>query len=228
MSRNGTRKGKPERRIKREPSARERSMSIRERRNGAPSPVERVAGNGLLIAGCFLAAARGRRRHGNRCRTRSPARPPSRSRPMLGAWKWARWYRPTRWRRGSKECVRTLQQSRQDSAIRMPARRTICCRGTVTPNGLFSPSPFRPARSDPAQHKLVIHGLVKQPLVFTINSLSRYPMVTRTAFPRVHRQLGADVLQRAVAGHRPGAARARFQRRMDRRAALDATWKRPA
>src|SRR6266481_1851806 len=47
-SRNGTRKGKLERRIKREPSARERSMSIRKRRDGAPSLVERVAGNGLL------------------------------------------------------------------------------------------------------------------------------------------------------------------------------------
>ena len=35
---------------------------------------------------------------------------------------------------------------------------------------------------DPAQHKLVIHGLVKQPLVFTLETLARYPMVSRMHF----------------------------------------------
>ena len=35
---------------------------------------------------------------------------------------------------------------------------------------------------DPAQHKLVIHGMVRQPLEFTLETLSRYPLVTRMAF----------------------------------------------
>ena len=35
---------------------------------------------------------------------------------------------------------------------------------------------------DPAQHQLVIHGLVKQPLVYTVDALARYPMVSRMAF----------------------------------------------
>ena len=35
---------------------------------------------------------------------------------------------------------------------------------------------------DPAQHKLVIHGMVKQPKVFTLDTLLRYPMVTRQHF----------------------------------------------
>jgi sulfane dehydrogenase subunit SoxC len=35
---------------------------------------------------------------------------------------------------------------------------------------------------DPDQHRLVIHGLVKQPLVFTLEALSRYPMTSRIAF----------------------------------------------
>ena len=35
---------------------------------------------------------------------------------------------------------------------------------------------------DPAKHKLVIHGMVRQPLEFTLESLSRYPLVTRMAF----------------------------------------------
>jgi sulfane dehydrogenase subunit SoxC len=35
---------------------------------------------------------------------------------------------------------------------------------------------------DPAKHKLVIHGMVRQPLEFTLETLSRYPLVTRMAF----------------------------------------------
>jgi sulfane dehydrogenase subunit SoxC len=34
---------------------------------------------------------------------------------------------------------------------------------------------------DPAQHKLVIHGMVKQPLVFSLDALERYPMVSASA-----------------------------------------------
>jgi len=55
--------------------------------------------------------------------------------------------------------------------------------GTVTPNGLhFSINHCGIPNIDPAQHKLVIHGMVKQPLEFTIDALMRYPMVTRKAF----------------------------------------------
>src|SRR5205823_730025 len=35
---------------------------------------------------------------------------------------------------------------------------------------------------DPAKHRLVIHGMVRQPLVFTVESLLRYPMESRMAF----------------------------------------------
>src|SRR5262249_61273156 len=35
---------------------------------------------------------------------------------------------------------------------------------------------------DAAQHGLVIHGLVRQPLVFTLDALARYPMVSRIGF----------------------------------------------
>ena len=56
-------------------------------------------------------------------------------------------------------------------------------------NGTFTPNPLHFVIShsgdpdiDPAQHRLVIHGLVKQPLVFTLDALHRYPMVSRMAF----------------------------------------------
>jgi len=32
---------------------------------------------------------------------------------------------------------------------------------------------------DPDKHRLVIHGLVRQPLVFTLDALARYPMASR-------------------------------------------------
>ena len=35
---------------------------------------------------------------------------------------------------------------------------------------------------DPSKHELVIHGMVKQPLVFTLNDLMRYPMETHIRF----------------------------------------------
>jgi sulfane dehydrogenase subunit SoxC len=55
--------------------------------------------------------------------------------------------------------------------------------GTVTPNGLhFTICHCGVPNIDPAKHKLVIHGMVRQPLEFTLETLSRYPLVTRTAF----------------------------------------------
>ena len=55
--------------------------------------------------------------------------------------------------------------------------------GMITPAALH----FVVARAgapdiDPDQHKLVIHGMVKQPLVFTLNDLMRYPMESHIRF----------------------------------------------
>jgi sulfane dehydrogenase subunit SoxC len=55
--------------------------------------------------------------------------------------------------------------------------------GTVTPNGLhFSINHGGVPNIDRAGHKFVIHGMVRRPLEFTLESLSRYPLVTRMAF----------------------------------------------
>ena len=55
--------------------------------------------------------------------------------------------------------------------------------GMMTPSGLhFERSHSGIPEIDPDQHRLVIHGLVKQPLVFTLETLSRYPMTSRIAF----------------------------------------------
>jgi sulfane dehydrogenase subunit SoxC len=55
--------------------------------------------------------------------------------------------------------------------------------GMITPSGLhFERSHSGIPEIDPDQHRLVIHGLVKRPLVFTVEALSRYPMQSRIAF----------------------------------------------
>ncbi len=35
---------------------------------------------------------------------------------------------------------------------------------------------------DPSKHELLIHGMVRQPLIFTVDSLMRYPMRTEIHF----------------------------------------------
>ncbi|MFD2739928.1 sulfite dehydrogenase [Sulfitobacter aestuarii] len=48
--------------------------------------------------------------------------------------------------------------------------------GIITPNGLcFERHHSGVARVDPAQHRLMIHGLVERPLVFTMEDLKRFP-----------------------------------------------------
>lgn len=56
-------------------------------------------------------------------------------------------------------------------------------RGTITPNGLhFEVHHGGRPELDPAQHVLMIHGLVERPLKFDLAALERYPMVSRVHF----------------------------------------------
>jgi sulfane dehydrogenase subunit SoxC len=55
--------------------------------------------------------------------------------------------------------------------------------GMITPNGLhFERSHDGVPDIDPDAHQLLIHGLVRRPLSFSLEALSRYPMVSRIAF----------------------------------------------
>ena len=55
--------------------------------------------------------------------------------------------------------------------------------GTITPNGLhFERHHAGIPDINPDAHRLLIHGLVKRPLVFTLEALMRYPMESRVAF----------------------------------------------
>ena len=55
--------------------------------------------------------------------------------------------------------------------------------GTITPSGLhFERHHNGVPQIDPAAHRLLIHGLVKKPLMFTVEALLRYPMTSRICF----------------------------------------------
>jgi sulfane dehydrogenase subunit SoxC len=159
-------------------------MSSRKRRDGASQPFEQVAGNGLLDRrallgrGIVLAGAMGA---GGAAITGAAAEPLQNDPWSLEMGSVIPAYQvPSRF---EKDVIRT--RSNPDNEFRNSHARTPhhLLQGTITPNGLF----FTIAHSglpdiDPAKHKLVIHGLVKQPLVYTVDALSRYPMVTRTHF----------------------------------------------
>ena len=85
--------------------------------------------------------------------------------------------------RYEKNVVRTLSNPNgefRNSHARTPHQLLS---GTVTPNSMhFAINHCGVPDIDPAKHKLVIHGMVRQPLEFTLESLSRYPLVTRMAF----------------------------------------------
>jgi len=55
--------------------------------------------------------------------------------------------------------------------------------GTITPNGLhFERSHSGIPDIDPDAHRLLIHGMVKRPTIFTLETLARYPMESRITF----------------------------------------------
>jgi sulfane dehydrogenase subunit SoxC len=53
---------------------------------------------------------------------------------------------------------------------------------------------------DPAKHRLVIHGLVKRPLSFSLDALARYPMVSRIQFLECSGNSGALMAPEPVQG----------------------------
>ncbi|HJU05379.1 MAG TPA: sulfite dehydrogenase, partial [Nitrospiraceae bacterium] len=55
--------------------------------------------------------------------------------------------------------------------------------GIVTPSALhFERHHNGVPTIDPAQHRLLVHGLVERPLIFTVEDLKRFPAVSRLAF----------------------------------------------
>jgi sulfane dehydrogenase subunit SoxC len=81
-----------------------------------------------------------------------------------------------------KEVLRKLpdQPAAFPTATRTPLQSLF---GSHTPNGLFFERHHAGVPAiDPAQHRLMVHGLVERPLVLTMKELKRFPAVSRSHF----------------------------------------------
>jgi sulfane dehydrogenase subunit SoxC len=82
-----------------------------------------------------------------------------------------------------KHVVRTLTNPNHEPRTSNARTPHHLLNGTITPNGLhFVVSRTGFPDIDPAKHRLVIHGLVREPKVFTLEALGRYPMESRISF----------------------------------------------
>ena len=85
--------------------------------------------------------------------------------------------------RFEEKVVRTLSNPKGETRTSHARTPHHLVNGTFTPNGLhFTIVHSGTPDIDPEKHRLVIHGLVKRPLVFTLDALARYPMVSRMTF----------------------------------------------
>ena len=83
-----------------------------------------------------------------------------------------------------REVTRTLIRSQPGTTGAGASRTPLeTLEGIITPSGLhFERHHNGVPAIDPAQHQLLIHGMVARPLIFTVASLLRYPMVSRIHF----------------------------------------------
>ena len=100
--------------------------------------------------------------------------------------------------------------------------------GIITPNGLHYERHHAGVPTiDPAEHRLMVHGLVERPLIFTMDDLTRFPSVSRDPLPRMfgqHPELGRAKARTDGPGH----ARAAELLRMDRRSRSRPCLRKPA
>src|SRR5258707_7273663 len=162
-------------------------MSVRKRRKDGSAfpPLEPIAGNGLLDRRALL--GRGIVLAGAVTTGASTALTSAAAEPLTnGPWSLAPGVPTPPYGQPSKfeqKVVRTLSNPKLEprgSAARTPHH---LLNGTITPNGLhFVIARGGETEIDPDKHRLVIHGLVKQPMVYTLDALHRYPMVSRISF----------------------------------------------
>ena len=78
--------------------------------------------------------------------------------------------------RGTRTLIRSQPGTTGSGASRTPLEML---EGTITPSGLhFERHHSGVPDIDPEQHRLLIHGMVKRPLIFSMDALMRYPMLS--------------------------------------------------
>ncbi len=145
-----------------------------------PPDERRVAGNGLLDRRLLLGGGLGS--------VAALAARPATAREELAVEPWMQevgspfvgYGQPSKFEDKVARVATTAPGTTGTGASRVPLHRLD---GTITPNGLhFERHHSGIPEIDPAKHRLLIHGLVKRPLVFTLEALDRYPMESRIAF----------------------------------------------
>lgn len=105
------------------------------------------------------------------------ATPPSMLAPGTG---FTAYGQPSQWRQNIVRELGTVQAVPFAGVSRTPLH---LLEGTITPNGLhFERHHNGVPAIEPDRHRLVIHGMVRQPLSFSLDALHRYPMVTHNRF----------------------------------------------
>jgi sulfane dehydrogenase subunit SoxC len=153
------------------------------KRKADEAPDEQVAGNGILNRRLFLAGAAGTAGAAGASITVARAEP-------LTVAPWMRAPGPHFSPYGTPshfedKVVRTIAPPNNPATLGIGTARTPhhLLDGMMTPSGLhFERSHSGIPDIDPDQHRLVIHGLVKRPLVFTLENLARYPRHSRISF----------------------------------------------
>ena len=161
-------------------------MSTDKHRNGLrPSQAEPVAGNGLLHRrallgkGLMIAGAAGV--GASTGSTGAGAEP-------LKDGEWSAYQGKTIGPVGARSkfedaTVRVLSNPNGEPRTQHARTPHHLLNGTITPSHLhFTILHNGIPDIDPEKHQMVIHGMVKQPLMFTLDRLMRYPMVTRQTF----------------------------------------------
>jgi sulfane dehydrogenase subunit SoxC len=155
-----------------DPTASEDSMGNR--------PFRRVSRRGFLGHTVALLAATGLvpRRTDDATAAEPPEVPPWMKAPGAG---FTPYGAPSKYEsKVTRTAMRSQPGTTGSGAIRTPLE---ALEGTITPSGLhFERSHSGVPDIDPDQHRLLIHGLVTRPLVFTVDALLRYPMVSRIHF----------------------------------------------
>jgi sulfane dehydrogenase subunit SoxC len=87
---------------------------------------------------------------------------------------------PSKWQEKVQRAFTILPGRPGTGASRTPLHQL---EGTITPNGLhFERHHNGVPDIDPKRHELAIHGLVKRPLAFSVETLMRYPMESQIRF----------------------------------------------
>src|SRR5438128_1461181 len=99
--------------------------------------------------------------------------------------------------RYEEKVARTLSNPKGEPRTQHARTPHHLINGTFTPNGLhFTIVHAGTPDIDPDKHRLLIHGLVKRPLVFTLDALHRYPMVSRMSFVECDGNMNVKFLRR--------------------------------